>query len=318
MMQNLLFSINVVLPLFLCCFIGYTAKRLHLVDDGFLSGCSHLVFYISIPANIFMSIVDSNLKKSFSFSLLLFLFCVISILFILLVLLVPRMVKDQKLAASIAICLFRGNFAMLGVPLAQSLMGEQGATVTLVMIPFGTLLYTILTVTILVIVGQDRTGSPIKTIQKTSAEVIRNPLIIASMLGIMFAYFKLPIPLFVHSTIGYFADTCTGLALFMLGAQLTLSETRERLRYTIPVIIGRLFVIPAVVLCLAALLGFRGDKMACIFIFFAAPSAVNCYILADRMGGDGKLAGDTVLLGTCASTLSLLLGICILKSLHLL
>lgn len=317
-MQNLLFSINVVLPLFLCCFIGYMAKRLHLVDDGFLSGCSHLVFYISIPANIFMSIVDSNLKKSFSFSLLLFLFCVISILFILLVLLVPRIVKDQKLAASIAICLFRGNFAMLGVPLAQSLMGEQGATVTLVMIPFGTLLYTILTVTILVIVGQDRTGSPIKTIQKTSAEVIRNPLIIASMLGIMFAYFKLPIPLFVHSTIGYFADTCTGLALFMLGAQLTLSETRERLRYTIPVIIGRLFVIPAVVLCLAALLGFRGDKMACIFIFFAAPSAVNCYILADRMGGDGKLAGDTVLLGTCASTLSLLLGICILKSLHLL
>lgn len=318
MTQNLLFSINVVLPLFLCCFIGYTAKRLHLVDEGFLSGCSHLVFYISIPANIFMSIVDSDLKKSFSFTLLLFLFCVISVLFILLVLLVPRVVKDQKLAASIAICLFRGNFAMLGVPLAQSLMGEQGAAATLVMIPFGTLIYTILTVTILVIVGQDRTGNQIQTIKKTSVEVMKNPLIIASMLGIIFAYFKLPIPLFVHSTIEYFADTCTGLALFMLGAQLTLSETRERLRYTVPVIIGRLIVIPAAVLCLAALLGFRGEKMACIFIFFAAPSAVNCYILADRMGGDGKLAGDTVLLGTCASTLSLLLGICILKSLQLL
>lgn len=318
MTENLLFSINVVLPLFLCCFIGYISKQLHLVDEGFLSGCSHLVFYIAIPANIFMSIVGSDLKKSFSFALLLFLFCIILILFILLTLLVPRVVKDQKLAASIAICLFRGNFAMLGVPLAQSLMGESGAAVTLVMIPFGTLIYTILTVTILVIVGQDRTGNQIQTIKKTSVEVMKNPLIIASLLGIIFAYLKLPIPLFVHSTIEYFADTCTGLALFMLGAQLTLSETRERLRYTIPVIIGRLVVIPAVVLCLAALLGFRGAKMACIFIFFAAPSAVNCYILADRMGGDGKLAGDTVLLGTCASTVSLLLGICILKTLHLL
>lgn len=318
MMENLLFSINVVLPLFLCCFIGYLAKRLHLVDEGFLSGCSHLVFYISIPANIFMSIVDSDLKKSFRFSLLLFLSCVIFVLFVLLILLVPRMVKDKKLAASIAICLFRGNFAMLGVPLARSLMGEDKAVTTLVMIPFGTLLYTVLTVTILVMIGQDRTESSLKTIRKTSAEVMKNPLIIASLLGILIAFLQIPIPLFAKSTIGYFADTCTGLALFMLGAQLTLSETKERLRYTIPVILGRLAVIPAMIICLAALLGFRGEEMACIFIFFAAPSAVNCYILADRMGGDGKLAGDTVLLGTCASTVSLLLGICALKSFHLL
>lgn len=318
MTENLLFSINVVLPLFLCCFIGYMAKRLCLVDDGFLSGCSHLVFYIAIPANIFMSIVSSDLKKSFSFTLLLFLFCVILILFILLTLSVPRMVTDPKKAASIAICLFRGNFAMLGVPLARSLMGESGAAVTLVMIPFGTLLYTILTVTILVIVGQKQTGNGIQAILQTATEVVRNPLIIASLLAIIVAFLQIPIPLFVSSTIEYFADTCTALALFMLGAQLTLSETKERLKYSIPVIAGRLFIIPAAVICLAAILGFRGPQMACIFIFFAAPSAVNCYILADRMGGDGKLAGDTVLLSTCISTISLLLGICILKSLHLL
>ena len=70
MLSDLIFSLNVVLPLFLCCVVGFLARKFHIVDAAFLSGCSQVVFYLAIPANIFCSIVNSGLDESFSFPLL--------------------------------------------------------------------------------------------------------------------------------------------------------------------------------------------------------------------------------------------------------
>ena len=111
---------------------------------------------------------------------------------------------------------------------------------------------------------------------------------------------------------------CTGLSLFMLGAQLDLRKSSGNLRYLVPIAIGRLVLVPLTVVGLAIALGFRAGALGCIYIFFAAPTAVNCYILADTMGGDGRLAGDSVLLTSMLSTLTLMIGIFLLRSMRLL
>lgn len=317
MLSNFLFSLNVVMPLFLCCVVGHIARRLKLVTEAFVSECSHVVFYIAIPANIFLSISGADLSESFSLPLLLYLFGVILALSLGLSWIVPKIVKDRPIAATVTIAMFRGNFAMLGIPLAISLMGTDGAVPTMVMIPFATVFYTVITVVILVLMGNDRTGSLWDAVKNSMKEVVKNPLVIASLASILLAVLKLPLPTFVESTIDRFADMCTGLALFMLGAQLNVKEVKGRLKFTIPVSIMRLIVIPIAVIGLAALLGFRDGELACVLIFFAAPTAVNCYILADRMGGDGKLAGDIVLATSCFSTVTLTIGIFLLKTLQL-
>lgn len=318
MLDNLLFSLNVVVPLFLCCLVGYTARRLKLVGDAFVSSCSQVVFYIAIPANIFLSISGSDLQSSLSLPLMGFIFVAILLLGALLVMIVPHFVKERPIAATMTIAMFRSNFAMLGIPLAISLMGPSGASPTLVMVPFATLLYTALTVTILVLMGQEQHGGRNGIFRDTLLEVVRNPLIAASLVSILVAWLRLPLPTFLTATIVYFSDMCTGLSLFMLGAQLNISEVLGRLRYTVPITLVRLVVIPFLVVGTAVLLGFRGGHLACVLIFFAAPTAVNCYILASRMGGDGKLAGDAVLATSCASSVTLTAGIFLLKSLHLL
>lgn len=104
---------------------------------------------------------------------------------------------------------------------------------------------------------------------------------------------------------------CTGLSLFMLGAQLDLKKFWSHIRYIIPIATVRLIVIPLLVVSI-------GAALACVFIFFAAPTAVNCYILSGRMGGDGELAGDTVLATSCFSTITLTVGIFLLRTLQLL
>lgn len=317
MLDHFLFSLNVVLPLFLCCVVGYAARCLKLVDESFLSGCSHVVFYIAIPANIFLSIAGSDLTESVSLSLMAFVFAAILLTGALLVGIVPRFVRSRPAAAAMTVSMFRGNFAMLGIPLAVSLMGREGAAPTMVMVPFATLLYTVLTVAILALMGRERSGSRWEAVKDALREAVKNPLIAAALASILAAWLRLPLPEFAVSTIQRFADMCTGLSLFMLGAQLNMRELRERLRYTVPVALARLVAIPLLVVGTAALLGFRGGELACVFIFFAAPTAVNCYILAERMGGDGRLAGDAVLATSCLSVVTLTIGIFILKSLQL-
>ena len=249
---------------------------------------------------------------------MIYIFASILLLAAILLLVVPRVVHDRRTAGTIIVAVFRSNFAMLGIPLAISLMGEAGAAPTMVMIPFATLLYTALTVIILAGFGERGAESGKAAVWKVTSEVLKNPLIVASAASILVACLRVELPVFLSSTIDKFADVCTGLALFMLGAQLNLREAAGRLRQTIPIAILRLIVVPAFAVGTAALLGFRNEKLACVFIFFAAPTAVNSYILADRMGGDGKLAADAVLVTSCLSCLTLTAGIFLLKTLQLL
>lgn len=316
-MQAFVFSLNVVMPLFLCCVVGQLCRRLGLVGERFLKECTNVVFYIAIPAKVFLSISGEDLGSSFSIPLMTFLFSTILVLCLLMFVLLPRIVPNRPRAAAMAVTMFRGNFGMLGIPLAVSLMGVEGAVPTMVMIPFATVFYTPLTVMILVLMGGEKAGDARTAVKKSVREVITNPLVVASVASIVLAVLDLPLPAFATKTVEHFADTCTGLALFMLGAQMDMGAVLRRLKFTIPATLVRLAVIPGAVIALAALLGFRGGELACVLIFFAAPSAVNGYILCQRMGGDGELAADIVLATSCFSTVTLTIFIFILKSLHM-
>lgn len=317
MLDNLIFSVNVVLPLFLCCLIGYACRQWKLVDKPFISGCSNIVFYIAIPANIFMSLVNTDLSANIDLKLMIFIFGTILVLALVLVLIVPRLIHQRPAAATIVVCVFRSNFAMLGIPLATSLLGQAGAVPTLVMVPFATLIYTILSVVLLVLLGGDRSAVAGNLFRYTVLEILKNPLIVASAASILIAALKVPVPGAIEKTIGYFSGCCTALALFMLGAQLNLKEFRGRLDISVPVALIRLIAIPALAIFAAFVFGFRGPEMGCVFIFFAAPTAVNSFVLASRMGGDGQLASDIVLITTCLSCVTLTAWIFLLKVFYL-
>ena len=318
MLSNFLFSINVVLPLFICCFVGYIARQFRLVNENFITGCSNLVFYFALPASVFMSLMNADLKESFNIRLMVYLFGVIIVLGTILVLVVPRLIRNRAIAATAVLCMFQSNYALVGIPLAISLMGQEAAAPTLIAVPFATLLYTVLMILILVALGERKNDYSEGLFRYICREIYRNPIIIASAASILVALMHLPLPTFIETSISYFANSCTALSLFMLGAQLDITEVRSRLKYTIPISIFRLVIIPAVTIIVATLLGFRGAEMGCVLIFFAAPTSINCYVLSSRMGGDGKVSGDAVLLTSCFSCITLVFAVFILRSLALL
>ena len=73
------------------------------------------------------------------------------------------------------------------------------------------------------------------------------------------------------------------------------------------------FILPAIFLPIAALLGFTGSAMIAILILVGSPTTVSCYVMAKNMGHRGVLTSNVVMLATVLSSVSLTLWIFLLR-----
>lgn len=105
------------------------------------------------------------------------------------------------------------------------------------------------------------------------------------------------------------------LQLFLLGAFFQFSGLRRYARELTAVVAAKLIVFPGLFLGLGALLGFRDAAFVSLLGVFASPTAVNSFTMAQQMGGDAELAGDTVVVTSAVSMLTMFLWVFLFKSL---
>ena len=85
----------------------------------------------------------------------------------------------------------------------------------------------------------------------------------------------------------------TPLSFLSIGVSLKLGQV-EKKGYLMTGILLRLILVPAVVIPLAAMCGFRGQEMCALLILFAVPTAVSSYPMAVAMDADGDFAAQMV------------------------
>ena len=152
---------------------------------------------------------------------------------------------------------------------------------------------------------------------KVLKSVVTNPLIIASLLGIVLLVMGVKLPDTLDKTLSDLAKTSTPLALVILGAEFNFKSVKNCLRPLIIGVAGRLVIVPAIFITIAALLGFRGEELISLMIMLAAPPAVSSFTMAQQMDGDAELAGNMVVFGSLFAVLTIFLWIFILKTLML-
>ena len=124
-MENLILSFNVVLPLFLCMLLGYFLRRIHMVDTPSLNTMNKLCFKVFLPIYLFNNIATTNLSAAFNLKLLITAVCVLLCQFFLLMLLIPRIEKENPRRGVLIQAIFRSNFALFGLPVAISFFWKQ-------------------------------------------------------------------------------------------------------------------------------------------------------------------------------------------------
>lgn len=125
-MENLIFSLNAVAPIILLIAVGMLLKRLG-VGDNFWNVANKLVFKLFLPALLFYNVYGISDFASINWAFVLYAVVAIVVVFALAMALVPLFVKDDARRGVIIQSLFRSNYAIIGVPLATSLYGTEGA-----------------------------------------------------------------------------------------------------------------------------------------------------------------------------------------------
>ena len=145
--------------------------------------------------------------------------------------------------------------------------------------------------------------------------MVKNPLIIATLSGLIFIAFKINLPKPVYKTLLDISKIATPLAFIILGAELQFGNILKNLKYLISVNILRLIGNPLITIGLAKILGFEGIELVALLSMSACPTAVSSYTMAKEMDADGDLAGEIVATTSLLSIFTIFCWVLLLKNL---
>lgn len=311
-MENLILSLNVVLPLFITMSLGYFLKYLNMFDNNTLDTMNNITFKSFLPMLLFYSIYKTDLQGVFNLKLMIFSATCVIALYLILYLIVPLIEKDNKKRGALLQGLFRSNFVIFGIPITESLFGSEKVGVAALLIAVIVTLFNILSV---IALETFRGGKP--DFRKISIGIIKNPLIIASCLGILTLLLKIKIPTAIEKTISDVSKIATPLSLILLGASFKFDNIKKYLKQTTIAVVGKTILTPCIILPICIMFGYRGVELSTLMIIFAAPTAISSFTMAQQMDSDSDLAGQIVVFTSAFYVVTVFMLIFILKQSHL-
>lgn len=310
-MENLILSCNVVLPLFLCVALGYFLKFAKMYDDTVLKTMNKLCFKVFLPIYLFYSVYSTDLSAAFNGKLIVYAVCGIVAWFFILMVVVPKIENTNEKRGVMIQGMFRSNFVLFGLPIAISLCGEDKIGPTSLLLGIIVPIYNVLAV---ITLETFRGGKP--SIRKMLKGIAVNPLILASVCGIILYLLKMELPYAVEKTVVDVGKIATPLALMTLGGGFKFSKVKGHLKQLIITVVGKLILFPFVLVTIGIMLGFRNETLVPILLLAGAPTAVSSYTMAQQMGGDGELAGEIVVFTTGVSIVTMFIWIFVLKQFY--
>ena len=295
-MSNFIFSLNVTIPIFLMILLGYIIRKMGIISDGFVSAANKYVFLVALPVMLFKDISETDVADQMTGDFLLFCMIVTIVMFLLVWLLTYLFVKDKTMVGAFAQAGVRGSAAVLGVAFVENICGNSG------MAPM------------MIASEEERRQIRSKNIKKAFINILKNPIILGILAGLLFSLSGLSMPAIPAKTITYISNTATPIALIAIGGGFDKNEALGRLKPAIAASAVKLIVLPAVFLPLALLMKFAPSEIAAILVMLASPTTVSCYVMADNMKNDKVLTSNVILITTILSSVTLTMWVFILKS----
>ena len=285
-MNSFQICIRAILPIFLITAAGYAAKRVGLIREEDVPRINALAFKVFLPVMCFYNVYTSDLSSALRPGLMLFTVLAILAVYALSFAYAHFFVKERSKRSVIIQGLYRSNYVILGLPLAAGLTQNGDIGVAAVM---GAVVVPIYNVLVLELYNGTKPDG-----RKLLKNIATNGLIIGNVLGILVLILKLKLPSPVEIALRDMSRVASPLMLFLLGAFFRFRGMLSHWKDLIAVCLGRLVLIPALVLGLALVLGFRDLELITLLAIFASSTAVSSFTMAQQLGGDAPLAGDIV------------------------
>lgn len=316
-MDNIIVSFNVIAPVFFLMVLGYLlVNYTSLADRQLTKQANAIVFKIFLPCMLFYNVYQSDIGAEIQSRTKLCIWAAggLIILFILLCLIVPKVVKQENQQGVVIQGIFRSNYVIFGVAVVQNMYGSKSTTTAAILSAILVPMYNFLAVVALSIFGEKRETDWKKIIM----DIIKNPLILSSMLGVVLSLLGIRLPTAVDTTVQDLAKLSTPIAFMILGGDLDFSKVKGNLKLSSVVLTIKLVILPLIMIPMVVMMGYKDADLLSALLAYQTPVAVSSYIMAQQAGADGQLAGQLVVFSSVFSIFTLFVTIFILRTMGML
>ncbi len=317
-MENLIFSLNATMPVFLMMILGFVFRRMGLFDDPFIRKANQFVFKAALPVLVFLDLAEEDFYQAWDGGFVLF--CFLATVFSIGVsVLISRFAVGRSARGEFVQASYRSSAALLGIAFIQNIYGDSGMAPLMIIgsVP----LYNAMAVTILTVMGPEdhrkKGGRNGTAAFKTLKGIVTNPIIIGIAVGLLWSLLRIPMPPILQKTAGNIGALATPLGLMSMGAAFEWKKASSVLRPALICTGLKLVGFAAAILPAAVLIGYQNEALIAILVMAGSATTVSSYVMARNMGHEGVLSSGVVMLTTLFSAFTLTGWLFVLRSLGL-
>ncbi len=312
-MDNLIYSLNATVPVFLVIVAGYLLKRIGWINEGFIKASNKINFTITLPALLIQDLMETDFMQEFDIIYVLYCAVVTSVCFFGTWIVAKAVMKDKTIVGEFVQAAYRSSAAVLGAAFVLNIYGDTGMVPLMIIgaVP----LYNIYAVLVLTVECPQKDAVHTKTMATTVKGIVTNPIIISIVIGVFLSIFQVDFPKMLDNTISNFAKMSTPLALLAIGGSFEFGKAVKKAGPAVAATVLKLIGWAAIFLPVAVWLGYRDEKLMALIIMLASPTTPSCYIMAKSMKSEGTLTSSVVVLTTMCSAFTLTAIIFVLRTL---
>lgn len=308
------FALSVTGPIFTMVVLGGIMKYYRLIGQAFIDEASKIVFNVSLPVLLGMSVVKTDLANLFDLNTIGTAALATLLVFILLSVTASLFVKNPREKGVYVQGAFRGNLAIVGLAFCANLYGDAGIAKASILMSILTLMYNVLSIYTLTTTLTDKKLNMFSMLKSLA----KNPLIIGIVTGIVINLVNIPVHPILMKTGDYLGQLTLPVALLCIGASLSFAEMKDTKGVAFAAVIGKLIFTPLIITYIGYLSGFSNMDLGILFLMVSTPTAAASYVMVKAMKGNETLAANIIVISTIGSLFTVSVGLVILKSLQLL
>jgi predicted permease len=297
--------LQAVLPVFLVIALGAAARRFRFIGEPFIDTANMLVYYLLLPALLFYKIGTSNFREAFNAPLVIGGYAATVGTFLAAVFFSRTLGISPAERGSFVQGAFRANLAYVGLPIVLSAVGDIGLRKAGILLGFMVPLLNSLAVIALILPHGGGGGRARENARRIGFQLVTNPLILSSFLGIGWSVLKLPVPGLADKTLEILSSATLPLSLLCLGGAFSFEKARSGVRLASLAAGMKTLLLTALAVLAYRWMGISGDDLRVGAIMMGCPTAVITYVMASQLKGDTDLAGTIVVVSTAASAVTI-------------
>ncbi|WP_044419364.1 AEC family transporter [Halarcobacter anaerophilus] len=297
--------LTALIPIFLLILTGFFFKKIDFPSAEFWKNADKLTYFVLMPSLLVYKLSTANLENLEAFDFVLTGLLALVFVLILSIVLKFKMNTQGAPFSSVVQGAIRFNtYVFLG--LVSAILGDKGIALAALLITFAIPAINVICITVFAFYVNDTKATFLGMIKS----IIKNPLILACLLGGGINYFDIYTPIIAVKFIEILSASALPLGLLSIGFALDLSSIKEAKTELIVSSILKLVIMPLTMFVIGKLFSLEPFLLTILIIFGAMPTASSSFILARQLGGDTKLMASIITFETLFSlfTVSFILG----------